>query len=225
MSGYPAATTPAGSSSSCPRTSSPEDQRLVATGDAYTSHGPRGVQDATSYSHYSLLDTIEQNFGVLCLAHACDSATKPMSPLLSVAGASAQAYYAIAPPSYATPTPMPKEPISYVSKLPSANGWTVRPAPVLGTADNSFGSVAAVSGNDVWKVGNWLPDTSTANRDATLSSAAHFDGSKWTSTPTVAPGLNFSTLLGVAAVPSGQVWTVGFAEMSSARSPLIELKQ
>jgi len=187
-----------------------------------TSHGPRGVQDATSYSHYSLLDTVEQNFDVSCLAHACDASTKPMSALLSVTGVSATAYHAITPPSYATPAPVPTEPITYVKNLPSKNGWSVQPAPQLGTADNTFGAVSAVTANDVWAVGNWLPDVSAANQDATLTTAAHFDGAKWTSTPTPAPGSNFSTLFSVAAVP-GEAWAVGVAlDASYAAHGIIE---
>jgi hypothetical protein len=39
-----------------------------------TNHGPRGVQDATPYNHYSLLRTIEDAFGVReHLAHAADT--------------------------------------------------------------------------------------------------------------------------------------------------------
>jgi hypothetical protein len=231
----------------------PQDQRLVATGDAYlgqlvqkitsaafwakgnnaiaitydegddnnggggqvatvlvTSHGPRAAQDSTAYNHYSLLDTVEQNFGLGCLAHACDAATRPLTPLLTPAGSAAQPYRAIQPPSYATPTPVPNEPVTTVNTLISKNGWAVQPAPYIGTADNTFGAVAAVSKNDVWAVGNYMPDVATANQDATLSTAAHFDGTKWTSTPTVQAGPNFNTLFGVAAVP-GKAWAVGVA--------------
>jgi hypothetical protein len=244
----------------------PQDQRLVATGDAYlgqlvqtitgasfwgkgnnaiaitydegnddtggggrvatvlvTSHGPRGVQDPTAYNHYSLLDTIERNFGLACLAHACDTTTRPLSPLLTVTGARAQAYHAITPPAYSTPTPVPAEPITYVSNLLSRNGWSVQAAPQLGTGDNTFGSVAAVSANDVWAVGNWLPDASGSNLDATLTTAAHYDGTRWTSTPTPAPGSNFSTLFGVAALPDGRAWAVGVAlDGSFAAHAIIE---
>src|SRR5262249_4512023 len=35
-----------------------------------TNHGPRGLRDATPYSHYSLLATMEQAFGLGCLAGA-----------------------------------------------------------------------------------------------------------------------------------------------------------
>ncbi|HEX8034531.1 MAG TPA: alkaline phosphatase family protein [Ktedonobacterales bacterium] len=45
-------------------------------------HGPRGVQDATPYNHYSLLKTIEDAFHLGCLQNTCDIANvKPMTPL------------------------------------------------------------------------------------------------------------------------------------------------
>ncbi|MEY9862200.1 hypothetical protein ABH935_007845 [Catenulispora sp. GAS73] len=234
-----------------PATADPQDQRLVATGDAYlgqlvhkitsasfwakgnnavaitydegddntggggqvatvlvTSHGPRNAQDATPYNHYSLLDTVEQNFALGCLAHACDAATRPLTPLLAPTGSAAQAYRALPVPSYATPTPIPSEPVTTVNTPISQNGWAVQPAPYIGTGDNTFGAVAAVSKNDVWAVGNYLPDAATANQDATLTMAAHYDGTKWTSTATPNPGPNFGTLFGVAAVPD-KAWAVG----------------
>jgi len=40
-----------------------------------TSH----ITDATPYNHYSLLRTMEEAFGLPCLANACD--VTPMSPL------------------------------------------------------------------------------------------------------------------------------------------------
>lgn len=45
-------------------------------------HGPRAVQDATPYNHYSLLKTIEDAFHLGCLQNTCDTANiKPMTPL------------------------------------------------------------------------------------------------------------------------------------------------
>jgi hypothetical protein len=46
-----------------------------------TNHYP--ITDATPYNHYSLLLSIEDAFGLPCLANACDSAdgVKPMTPL------------------------------------------------------------------------------------------------------------------------------------------------
>jgi hypothetical protein len=174
-----------------------------------TSHGPRKLQDPTPYNHYSLLQTIQRSFGLGCLEHTCDTAhVSSLSPLFTVTGSPAIATKALPVPSFATPTPKPVEPVSYVSPTPTSAGWTVQAAPKVGTADNTFGAVSAVSPKDVWAVGNFLPDTAGSNPDATLTLAAHFDGSRWTSTPTPNTGPNYNTLFGVAAVP-GKAWAVG----------------
>jgi hypothetical protein len=176
-----------------------------------TSHGPRGVQDGANYNHYSLLQTIQQNFGLGCLKNTCDTANvHPLTPMLASTGAKAVPFHAITPPRYATPTPNLTDPVTAVTNLPAKNGWSVQPAPQIGTADNTFGAVAAVAKDDVWAVGNFIPGAKGSNADATLSMAAHFDGTKWTSTPTVQTGSNFSTLFGVAATP-GKAWAVGVA--------------
>jgi hypothetical protein len=88
------------------------------------------------------------------------------------------------------------------------------PAPALGTNDSTYGTVAAVSPADVWAADNFLPDTPDSNQDATLATAAHFDGSTWTQTPVPDSGPNFNTLFGVAATP-GRAWAVGVALDSS----------
>ena len=52
-----------------------------------TNHGPRGVTDDTPYSHYSLLRTLEDAFGLKTrLGHAADTAAgvRPMTPLFAV---------------------------------------------------------------------------------------------------------------------------------------------
>ena len=46
-----------------------------------TNHGPRGVVDPTPYTHYSLLRTIEDAFGLPHLRHAGDATTAPMTRL------------------------------------------------------------------------------------------------------------------------------------------------
>jgi len=49
-----------------------------------TNHGPRHVSDATPYSHYALLRTIEDAFGIhTYLNHAGDPGTEPMLPLFA----------------------------------------------------------------------------------------------------------------------------------------------
>src|SRR5262249_4441608 len=61
---------------------------------------------------------------------------------------------------------------------------------------------------DVWTVGNFLPDDPNANPDATLSLAAHYNGTSWSIFPTPNAGPNFNTLFGVVAT-GGQAWAVG----------------
>ncbi len=54
-----------------------------------TNHGPRGLKDATPYSHYSLLRTLEDAFGISeRLGHAADTAAgvQPMTRLFAVGG-------------------------------------------------------------------------------------------------------------------------------------------
>ena len=55
-----------------------------------TNHGSRGVEDATPYSHYSLLRTLEDAFGIKAhLGHASDTdqGVVPMVPLFAVGAA------------------------------------------------------------------------------------------------------------------------------------------
>jgi hypothetical protein len=174
-----------------------------------TSHGPRGVQDATAYNHYSLLSTIQQTFGLGCLEATCDTAqVRPMTPLFAVTGTAAIATNPLPVPDDPTSSPTPGEPVSFTTSTPAAGGWKVSSAPVLGTSDNSLGAVAASSSSDVWAVGNFLPDTTDSNQDATLSLAEHFNGTAWSVTPTPNVGPNFNTLFGVAAA-QGKAWAVG----------------
>jgi phospholipase C len=229
----------------------PQDQRLVAFGDAYlgqlveqitsakfwakgnnaidivydegdnnahgggrvsnvvvTSHGPRHLKAPAFYSHYSLLRTIQDNFGVPCLQHSCDVTTKPMTPLFAVTGSAAMAFKAMPMPNLAAPSPTPKEPVHFTTDTSSGAGWTVQRAPALGTNDNSLGAVSAASKHDVWAVGNFLPDTKSSNQDATLAKAVHFNGTKWVSTRVPDAGPNYNTLFGVAAT-AHRAWAVG----------------
>jgi phosphatidylinositol-3-phosphatase len=52
-----------------------------------TNHGPRQIEDATPYNHYSLLRTVEEAFGItehLGFAAADDKGVKSMTPLFAV---------------------------------------------------------------------------------------------------------------------------------------------
>jgi phospholipase C len=48
-----------------------------------TSQGPRGENDPTPYNHYSLLQTIQDAFGLKCLQFTCKTAVTPMARLFA----------------------------------------------------------------------------------------------------------------------------------------------
>jgi hypothetical protein len=49
-----------------------------------TNSGPRGLQDPTSYNHYSLLQTFQKAFGLGCLQFTCDTEhVTPLAPLFA----------------------------------------------------------------------------------------------------------------------------------------------
>jgi hypothetical protein len=155
------------------------------------------------------LRTIQLSFGLGCLEFTCDAANvKPLTPLFALTGSAPVHTTALAVPNFVTPSPTPAEPVTYTSHTESTGGWSVVPAPVLGTNDNSLGAVAGDAPNDVWAVGNFLPDTPSSNQDATLSLAMHFDGTRWVSTPIPNAGPNFNTLFGVSSAQH-RAWAVG----------------
>ncbi len=61
---------------------STDSNRVVIIVDS--NYGAQGLQSAKSYSHFSLLKTIEAGFALPCLNHACDEKTEVMSDLFSV---------------------------------------------------------------------------------------------------------------------------------------------
>jgi hypothetical protein len=169
-------------------------------------------------SQYGIATNIERNFGLSCLQHACDADVKPLALLFAVTGSAASPFRPLPEPQIAAPAPAPAERVSYVTDNTQSAGWAVQPAPALGTNDSTYGTVAAVSPADVWAADNFLPDTPDSNQDATLATAAHFDGSTWTQTPVPDSGPNFNTLFGVAATP-GRAWAVGVDGAWSAELP------
>jgi len=174
-----------------------------------TSHGPRGVKDSQPANHYSLLSTIEHNFGLGCLRHTCDTAhVQPFTSLFQVTGSKAIATKPLPQETWPTPTPTVTEPTSTVTGGQTGGGWTVNDIQQYGTADNSLGAVAGSSPTDIWAVGNFLPDLANSNQDATLSFAEHYDGKNWTVVPTPNAGVNFNSFYGLAA-SQGRAWAVG----------------
>jgi hypothetical protein len=168
-----------------------------------TNNGPRHLTDATPYSHYSLLATMEAAFGVGCLQLACDPRNGPvMAPLFGGTSASASAHPAAPAAAAAKAAPRPASPAS------AAADWTQVPSPNIGSQDNSLGAVSAATPSDIWAVGNYLPD---ANPTIVQTLAVHYDGHAWTDVPTPNVGSGLNTLFGVDALTGGTAWAVGEA--------------
>jgi hypothetical protein len=178
-----------------------------------TSHGPRGVTDSTPGNQYSLLSSIQHALGVGCLAFTCDTKhVVPLGKLFAITGSKAIATKALPELNWPTPTPsQPKEPLSESPTSPPASGgWSVQQAQLLGTNDNSGGAIAGSSPDDVWMVGDYLPDKPLpqSNSDVTLSFAEHWNGKKWTVVRTPNTGPNFNSFYGLTA-KDGYAWAVG----------------
>src|SRR5262249_29153159 len=123
-------------------------------------------------------------------------------------GSPAVATTVLPEPNLPTPTPTPPEPDTVTVNTPSAGGWPGVPAARPGTHDKRIGPRPRASPPDGWGGGNHLPDAPGSNPDATLTLAEHYDGTRWTVTPTPNAGPNFATLFGVAA-RDGQAWAAG----------------
>jgi Phosphoesterase family len=187
-----------------------------------TSHGPRGVQDPTAYSHYSLLATLQDNFGLACLANSCGA--NLMTPLFEVTGASdvpvLPAPFSPAPDGTDTVVPTGAPTAGDTVSL-KGKGWNVVPSPSIGDFDNVLAAVAAASSHDAWAVGAFYPPSGNGNVLNALG--LHFDGTRWTAYPLPEVGPNENSLLGVSMLPSGKAWAVGyFVDAAYKQRTLVE---
>jgi hypothetical protein len=172
-----------------------------------TSHGPRGVKDATSLSHYSLLASLQQTFGLGCLLNSCTA--NLMTNLFAITGS----------------TSIPKLPLPYNFPTSSdtisaqgagakatpvsltGSGWSIVPSHSFGTQDNILAGVSAASAKDAWAVGAYYP-VGSGGVLATLGH--HFDGTRWTAFPLPNVGEQENTLLAVSMPAPGLAWAVGY---------------
>lgn len=174
-----------------------------------TNHGPRGVKDNTAYSHYNLLASLQQTFGLGCLLNSCGA--KPMTPLFQITGSTTTPAL---PPPYVTP-PNGNNSISSSSilgkgtssTLTCTGGWNQVPSPSVGNLDNNLDAASAASTNDAWAVGNYYAAT---NPNVFATMAEHWDGTAWTEYALPDVGSNQNTLLGVSELPNGHTWAVGY---------------
>jgi len=82
--------------------------------------------------------------------------------------------------------------------------WSVVPIPGVGPSA-SLSDISAVSKDDTWAVGtSYNPDT-----DEEQNIVMHWDGGRWSVVPVPSPDNSRSSLSGVLALPSGDIWAVG----------------
>jgi len=88
--------------------------------------------------------------------------------------------------------------------------WNIVPSPNVGEPggdfDNQLSSLAVVSANDIWAVGNW--GTYAAQR-STL--AIHWNGTAWSKVNTPNGTNEVNWLIGADAVSANDVWAVGYS--------------
>jgi hypothetical protein len=89
---------------------------------------------------------------------------------------------------------------SLPSHASASSGWAVVASPNMGANDNLLIAVSAVSGSDVWAVGDFL---SSQLQDRTL--IEHWNGTRWRVVPSPNVGTGFNSLNGVAAFASTDV--------------------
>jgi hypothetical protein len=85
--------------------------------------------------------------------------------------------------------------------------WTALPAPNASDNENTLFGVAAEPSHVAWAVG-YYADASSQIR----SLAEYWDGSSWSVVPTANPGAYRNVLFGVATMPDGEAWAVGYSQ-------------
>jgi hypothetical protein len=90
------------------------------------------------------------------------------------------------------------------------NSWQIVPSPNVKNISNTLSSVAVVSASDIWAVGNLYNPSNGTGHPLSL----HWNGKQWQRVNTPNPSAG-STLYGVAAVSSSDVWAVGTDPVTS----------
>ncbi len=93
----------------------------------------------------------------------------------------------------------------------NGTGWKVVPTPSTDANSNFLRSAAAVSGRDIWAVGE----------SGSQSFILRWNGTTWTQVPSPSPGSDFNDLSGVTATSAGTAWAVGQFSTGTGAQPLV----
>lgn len=101
------------------------------------------------------------------------------------------------------------------------SSWKIVPSPSPGVGGaypqgSLLWSVAAVSANDVWAVGQYFDGT------AIRTLTEHWDGASWTAVPSPNATAGENQLRGVVALSTNDVWAVGWAHNGTTFQTLVE---
>jgi hypothetical protein len=123
-------------------------------------------------------------------------------PYLSRAAAATVVILASVPSA----APLPSE-----AEFGCAPTWNVVPTPNLGSGHNALASIAVVSSNDVWAVG----DAENGTNRKTLTE--HWNGSSWTLVPSPNSPNPINYLTGVTGTAANDVWAAGYSSKGANR--------
>jgi hypothetical protein len=94
--------------------------------------------------------------------------------------------------------------------------WSAVPNPEIGTENNGFEDIEAISANDVWAVGFYA-----LLNGGVRGMFQHWDGTSWTYIDSPYPGSSIE-LTGMTALASNDIWAVGLIGQVGRTQPLIE---
>lgn len=99
----------------------------------------------------------------------------------------------------------------------NGSGWKIAATPKLNTQRDILYAATAVSGSDVWAVGE---QQYRGGRFGAL--IEHWNGTRWSVVPSPDPGSTGNQLYGVAAAGPDDVWAVGQRNDATTDRPLVE---
>lgn len=89
----------------------------------------------------------------------------------------------------------------------TACSWTLIPSQNPSTTVDMY-ATTAISAKDAWMVGAFSPPSSSGPYFETLTE--RWNGTAWRVVPSPNPGVGYNELLGVAHIPGGGLWAVGY---------------
>jgi len=87
----------------------------------------------------------------------------------------------------------------------NGSAWSVVSSPNVGSGHNYLDGVSALASNDIWAVGSYFNAS-----DVQQTLIEHWNGSAWSVVPSPNAGSHDNALNGVATLPGGDVWAVGY---------------